>query len=113
MNQKTTTPDMDQIVAELKEKFKAYPLFQITDNFTGDVFIIRGSNWDEFSQVGNVKPGKENAFRSIWSRPMWSTQKSTRQDIEYNRSGQLATRQDRRAGRADSGSARLPIRRSQ
>jgi len=38
----------DKVIAELKERYKGYPLFQITDNTTGEQFIIRGSNWDEF-----------------------------------------------------------------
>ena len=87
MNQKTTTPDMDQIIAELKEKFKAYPLFQITDNFTGEVFIIRGSNWDEFSQVGNVKPGKENRVPLNMVKAYVVYPEIDAQEIEYNRSG--------------------------
>jgi len=77
----------EKIIAELKEKYKGYPLFQITDNTTGDVFIIRGSNWDEFAQIGNVKPGKENRvpLNMVKAYVVWP--EIDQQDIEYNHSG--------------------------
>ena len=77
----------EEIIAELKEKYKGYPLFQITDTFSGDVFIIRGSNWDEFAQIGNVKPGKENRvpLNMVKAYVVWP--EIDQQDIEYNRSG--------------------------
>ena len=52
--------ELDKIIEELKAKYPKYPLFQLTEPETGEVFIIRGSNWDEFSAVGSVKPGKES-----------------------------------------------------
>ena len=77
----------DKIIADLKEKYKAYPLFQITDTFTGDVFIIRGSNWDEFSQIGNVKPGSENRVPLNMVKAYVVYPEIDHEDIEYNRSG--------------------------
>ena len=77
----------DKIVNELKEKYKGYPLFQITDGVTGDTFIIRGSNWDEFARIGNVQPGKENRvpLNMVKAYVVWPD--IDQQDIEYNRSG--------------------------
>ena len=77
----------EKIITDLKEKYKGYPLFQITDTFSDDVFIIRGSNWDEFSQIGNVKPGKENRvpLNMVKAYVVWP--EIDPQEIEYNRSG--------------------------
>ena len=77
----------EKIIADLKEKYKGYPLFQITDTFTDEVFIIRGSNWDEFSQIGNVKSGKENRvpLNMVKAYVVWP--EIDPQEIEYNRSG--------------------------
>ncbi len=77
----------DDIINGLKDKFKGYPLFQITDGLTGDNFIIRGSNWDEFARIGNVQPGKENRvpLNMVKAYVVWP--EIDQQDIEYNRSG--------------------------
>jgi len=79
-------PDAE-VIAELREKYPGYPLFQITDSTTGDVFIIRGSNWDEFARIGNVQPGKENRvpLNMVKAYVVWP--EIDHQDIEYNRSG--------------------------
>jgi hypothetical protein len=71
----------------LREKYKAYPLYQLTDNTTGEIFIIRGSNWDEFSAIGNVKPGKENRVPLNMVKSYVVYPEIDAQDIEYNRSG--------------------------
>ena len=87
MNETQSTTITEKIITELKEKYKGYPLFQIKDNATGEQFIIRGSNWDEFSQIGNVKPGKENRvpLNMVKAYVVWP--EIDQQDIEYNRSG--------------------------
>ena len=87
MNETENSTITDKIIAELKEKYKGYPLFQITDNMTGEQFIIRGSNWDEFSQIGNVKPGSENRvpLNMVKAYVVWP--EFDQQDLEYNRSG--------------------------
>jgi len=77
----------DEIINDLKEKFKEYPLFQITDTVSGDNFIIRGSNWDEFARVGNVQPGKENRVPLNMVKAFIVWPEIDQQDIEYNRSG--------------------------
>ena len=78
----------DDIINGLKEKFKGYPLFQITDGLTGDAFIIRGSNWDEFSRIGNVQPGKENRVPLNMVKAYVVYPEIDQQDIEYNKSGE-------------------------
>ncbi|MBM3329924.1 MAG: hypothetical protein FJY67_10720 [Calditrichaeota bacterium] len=82
MNQPT-----DKELAALKEKFKGYPLFQLSDPTTGETFIVRGSNWDEFSQVGNVKPGRENRvpLNMVKAYVVWPEIDAV--DLEYNKSG--------------------------
>jgi len=77
----------DDVINGLKEKFKGYPLYQIMDGLTGDTFIIRGSNWDEFARIGNVQPGKENRvpLNMVKAYVVWP--EIDQQDIEYNRSG--------------------------
>jgi len=77
----------DEIINNLKEKYKEYPLFQIIDTVNGDTFIIRGSNWDEFSRVGNVQPGKENRVPLNMVKAFVVWPEIDQQDIEYNRSG--------------------------
>jgi len=77
----------DEIINDLKEKYKDYPLFQITDTVCGDIFIIRGSNWDEFARIGNVQPGKENRvpLNMVKAFVVWPD--IDQQDIEYNQTG--------------------------
>ena len=77
----------DEIINDLREKYKDYPLFQITDTVSGDTFIIRGSNWDEFARVGNVLPGKENRVPLNMVKAFIVWPEIDQQDIEYNRSG--------------------------
>ena len=77
----------DEIINGLKEKYKDYPLFQITDTVSGDTFIIRGSNWDEFARVGNVQSGKENRVPLNMVKAFVVWPEIDQQDIEYNRSG--------------------------
>jgi len=77
----------DEIINNLKEKYKEYPLFQITDTVNSDIFIIRGSNWDEFARVGNVQPGKENRVPLNMVKAFIVWPEIDQQDIEYNRSG--------------------------
>ena len=77
----------DEIINDLKDKYKDYPLFQITDTVSGDAFIIRGSNWDEFARVGNVQPGKENRVPLNMVKAFIVWPEIDQQDIEYNRSG--------------------------
>jgi hypothetical protein len=77
----------DEIINDLKEKYKDYPLFQITDTVSSDTFIIRGSNWDEFARVGNVQPGKENRVPLNMVKAFIVWPEIDEQDIEYNRSG--------------------------
>ena len=74
-------------LAALKEKFKGYPLFQLTDPATEEVFIIRGSNWDEFSQIGNVKPGRENRVPLNMVKAYVVYPEIDATDLEYNKSG--------------------------
>jgi hypothetical protein len=76
----------DKIITELKEKYKGFPLFQITDSVSGDTFIIRGSNWDEFARIGNVQPGKENRvpLNMVKAYVVWPEIDAA--DIEYNSS---------------------------
>ncbi len=87
MNQTTETKLTEKVINDLKEKYQGYPLFQITDTFCGDTFIIRGSNWDEFARIGNVQPGKENRvpLNMVKAYVVWP--EIDQQDIEYNRSG--------------------------
>jgi len=77
----------DEIINDLKERYKGFPLFQITDSVSGDTFIIRGSNWDEFARIGNVQPGKENRvpLNMVKAYVVWP--EIDQQDIEYNSSG--------------------------
>ena len=77
----------DEIINGLKEKYKDYPLFQITDTVSEDTFIIRGSNWDEFARVGNVQPGKENRVPLNMVKAFIVWPEIDHQEIEYNRSG--------------------------
>ncbi|MBT3231470.1 MAG: hypothetical protein HN356_01510 [Calditrichaeota bacterium] len=77
----------DEIINDLKEKYKDYPLFQITDTVSGDNFIIRGSNWDEFARVGNVQPGKENRVPLNMVKAFVVWPEIDQQDIEYNQTG--------------------------
>ena len=74
-------------LSALKEKYQGYPLFQLTDPATGEIFIVRGSNWDEFSQVGNVKPGRENRvpLNMVKAYVVWPEIDAV--DLEYNKSG--------------------------
>jgi len=87
MSETQSSKDFDRIIVDLKERYKGYPLFQITDNMTGEVFIIRGSNWDEFAQIGNVKPGKENRVPLNMVKAYVVYPEIDATDIEYNRSG--------------------------
>ena len=87
MSDKQKQPLTDDIINSLKEKFKGYPLFQITDGLTGDTFIIRGSNWDEFARIGNVQPGKENRVPLNMVKAYVVYPEIDQQDIEYNKSG--------------------------
>ncbi len=77
----------EKFIDELKDRYKGYPLYQITDTTTDEVFIIRGSNWDEFSQIGNVKPGKENRVPLNMVKVYVVYPEINHQDIEYNKSG--------------------------
>ena len=87
MNQKASAKEMDQVIAELKERYKGYPMFQISDPLTGETFIIRGSNWYEFAQIGNVKPGRENRIplNMVKAYVVWPEIDAV--DLEYNKSG--------------------------
>ena len=87
MPSKTTTLDLEQVIADLKVRYPNYPLFQLTDPATGEVFIVRGSNWDEFSQVGNVKPGRENRVPLNMVKAYVVYPEIDAQDLEYNQSG--------------------------
>jgi len=87
VSDKQKQPLTDDIINSLKEKFKGYPLFQITDGLTGDTFIIRGSNWDEFARIGNVQPGKENRVPLNMVKAYVVYPEIDQQDIEYNKSG--------------------------
>ncbi len=81
----------DEVIIDLKERYKGFPLFQITDSVSGDTFIIRGSNWDEFARIGNVQPGKENRvpLNMVKAYVVWrdSSPEIDHEDMEYNRSG--------------------------
>ena len=87
MNQLKNSKDFEQIIADLKSRYPNYPLFQISDPLTGETFIVRGSNWDEFSQVGNVKPGRENRvpLNMVKAYIVWPEIDAA--DLEYNHSG--------------------------
>ena len=49
-----SSKSLSEIVVELKEKYPKHQLFKIEDSATGDYFIIRGSNWSEFSEIAKV-----------------------------------------------------------
>lgn len=78
---------LDTIIEGLKAKYNKYPLFQLTEPETGEIFIIRGSNWDEFSAVGNVKPGKENRVALNMVKAYVVHPEIDEKDLEYNTSG--------------------------
>ena len=79
--------ELDKIIEELKLKYPKYPLFQLTEPETGEIFIIRGSNWDEFSAIGNVKPGKENRVALNMVKAFVVYPEIDDRDLEYNASG--------------------------
>ena len=79
--------ELDKIIEELKAKYSKYPLFQLTEPETGEIFIIRGSNWDEFSAIGNVKPGKENRVALNMVKAYVVYPEIDDRDLEYNASG--------------------------
>ncbi len=82
-----TEVELDKIIDELKAKYPRYPLFQLTEPETGEIFIIRGSNWEEFSAVGTVKPGKENRVALNMVKAYVVYPEIDQRDIEYNTSG--------------------------
>ena len=82
-----TGAELDKIIEELKAKYPKYPLFQLIEPETGDVFIIRGSNWDEFSAVGAVKPGKESRVALNMVKAYVVYPEIDEKDLEYNASG--------------------------
>ena len=82
-----TEAELDKIVEGLKAKYPKYPLFQLTEPETGEIFIIRGSNWDEFSAIGNVKPGKENRVALNMVKAYVVYPEIDDKDLEYNASG--------------------------
>ena len=79
--------ELDKIIEGLKAKYPKYPLFQLTEPETGEIFIIRGSNWDEFSAIGNVKPGKENRVALNMVKAFVVYPEIEEKDLEYNTSG--------------------------
>jgi|GEM_PF-633735 len=79
--------EIDKVVEELNAKYPRYPLYQLTEPETGEVFIIRGSNWDEFSALGNVKPGKENRVALNMVKAFVVHPEIEEKDLEYNTSG--------------------------
>jgi len=79
--------ELDKMVEDLKTKYPHYPLFQLTEPETGEIFIIRGSNWDEFSAIGNVKPGKENRVALNMVKAFVVYPEIEEKDLEYNTSG--------------------------
>ena len=79
--------ELDKIIEELKAKYPKYPLFQLTEPETGEIFNIRGSNWDEFSAVGAVKPGRENRVALNMVKAYVVYPEIDDKDLEYNTSG--------------------------
>lgn len=87
MSKTDSKAELDKIIEDLKTKYPQYPLFQLTEPETGEVFIIRGSNWDEFSAIGNVKPGKENRVALNMVKAYVVHPEIDDKDLEYNASG--------------------------
>jgi len=87
MNKTDSKTDLDKIIEDLKTKYPKYPLFQLTEPETGEIFIIRGSNWDEFSAIGNVKPGRENRVALNMVKAFVVYPEIEEKDLEYNASG--------------------------
>jgi hypothetical protein len=87
MNKTEPKVEIDKIVEDLKAKYPKYPLFQLTEPETGEIFIIRGSNWDEFSTIGNVKPGRENRVALNMVKAFVVYPEIDDKDLEYNGSG--------------------------
>ena len=87
MNKKDSHDELAKIIEDLKVKYPQYPLFQLSEPESGEVFIIRGSNWDEFSAIGNVKPGKENRVALNMVKAYVVYPEIDEKDLEYNNSG--------------------------
>ena len=87
MNKTESKVELDKVIEDFKAKYPKYPLFQLTEPETGEIFIIRGSNWDEFSAIGNVKPGKENRVALNMVKAYVVFPEIDDKDLEYNASG--------------------------
>jgi len=86
-NKNLQNAEFDKIIEGLKAKYKGYPLYQLTDPSTGETLIIRGSNWDEFSLIANVKAGKENRVPLNMVKTYVVYPEVEEMDLEYNKSG--------------------------
>jgi len=88
MTDNNKTKDLDRVIEDLRKKYPEYPLYQITDQQTGDIFIVRGSNWDEFQLISKrLKPGEENRAALNLIKEFVVYPEIDAQELEYNKSG--------------------------
>lgn len=80
------TPITTEQIEALRQAYPKQSLFQL-DTPEGDVFVVRGSSWDEFSRLGKAAKGNEQRLALDIVRTFVVHPALDAKDLEYNTSG--------------------------
>ncbi len=83
MQTHSITPEQ---IETLRTAYPKQSLFQL-DTPEGDVFVVRGSSWDEFSRLGKAAKGNEQRLALDIVRTFVVHPALDAKDLEYNTSG--------------------------